>query len=35
MLHVTNLEVRLEDVFCTPGDQLADSYSLRWGKFIH
>lgn len=29
---VTNLQVRLENVFCTPGDQLADSYSLRGVK---
>lgn len=32
MLDVTNLEVRLEDMFCTPGDQLTDSYSLMSGK---
>lgn len=31
--NVTNLEVRLEDMFCTPGDKLANSYSLRSGKF--
>lgn len=29
----TNLQVRLEDMFRTSGDQLADSYSLRiWEK---
>lgn len=32
MLNVTNLEVRLEDMFCASGDQLTDSYSLRNGK---
>ena len=29
MPNVTNLEVRLEDMFCTSGDQLTDSYSLK------
>ena len=30
MLDVTNLEVCLEDMFCTSGDQLTDSYSLMY-----
>lgn len=32
MLDVTNLEVCLEDMFCTSGDQLTDSYSLMYIK---
>lgn len=32
MPNATNLEVRLEDVFCTSGDQLTNSYSLRFRK---
>lgn len=33
MMNVTDLEVCLEDMFCTPGDQLNDSYSLRQEDF--
>lgn len=32
MLNVTHLEVCLEDMFCTSGDQLTDSYSLYYRK---
>lgn len=29
-VNVTNLEVCLEEVFCTSGDHLSDSYSLKY-----
>lgn len=32
MLNVTDLEVCLEDMFCTSGDQLTNSYSLKVWK---